>query len=429
MRRIGLTAVAVVLASACAEGPPTYADDVKPILDARCTACHQEGGAGPMPLVTYDDAQFWAAAIAYATEHRIMPPWRAGDGCAEYADDRALSDDEIATIGAWAEAGAPSGDLAKVSVDVAPKPELPRVDLALDLQGPYTPSLRDEYRCFVVELPVDAPTYVTGYDVVPGVPTMVHHVNVFLTAPDKTASFVAKQDADAAPGYDCARGRMDTGSGLLGAWAPGAAAVVYPDDSGILIEPGASLVLEVHYHLHDGEEPPPDQSAILLQTSTTVSRRGVGGAIYDFLGWPAEGGMMIEAGDASSTHEYSLDVAPFVEQVAPWLTSNRVRFHVVGMHMHYLGRSGSLWIQRPDENVCLLDIPDWDFDWQLAYTLKEPVEMVIGRDTIYVECTFDNSDENQPVVDGVKQKTETRYWGEKTTDEMCMGLFYVTEER
>lgn len=428
MRSVVVAAVLVL--SACGEEQhPTYARDVKPILDRSCVACHQEGGGAPFSLRTYEEAQPWAQAIAHATATGLMPPWRAGDGCNEYAGDRSLDDAEIELLGAWAAADAPSGDLSTiVPVDVE-RPELPRVDLALDLQGPYVADARDVYRCFVVELPLDAPTYVTGYDVVPGAVEVVHHVNVFLTAPDKTAAFLAKQDEDDVPGYDCARGRMDTGSGLLGAWAPGATAIEYPDQSGILVEPGASLVLEVHYHVpHDGEEAPPDQSSILLMTSDTVARRGLGGAIYDFVGWPAEGGMKIPAGESDVRHEYELDPAPFVDQVAPWMTGDRVRFHVVGMHMHYLGKSGGLWVRRPDENVCLIDIPDWDFDWQLAYQLKEPVELVLGRDTIFVECTFDNTDENQPVVDGVRQKTTDRYWGEKTTDEMCMGLFYVTAD-
>ncbi len=409
------------------DGPPTYARDVKPILDARCVACHQEGSAGPFPLTTWDEVQPHAAAIDHAVKTREMPPWLAGDGCTDYVADRSLPDDEIATIGAWFEHGAAAGDLTTVTkVEVAP-PDLPRVDLALDLQGPFVAAKLDEYRCFTVELPLDAPTYVTGYDVVAGDPSIVHHVNVFTTAPEHTASFLAKQDDDALPGFDCGLGRMATGSGLLGAWAPGATAVVYPEDSGILLAPGSSLVLEVHYHVEGGRRLE-DQSSILLMTSDTVSKRGIGGAIYDFLNWPAAGGMTIPAGDDDSAHEFELDPLPFVGQIAPWLTSDRVKFHIVGLHMHYLGKSASLYVRRPDENVCMLDIPDWDFHWQMGYQLAQPVELLLGRDTIYVECRFDNSAANQPVIDGAKQEVVERRWGEKTTDEMCMGLFYVTEE-
>jgi hypothetical protein len=246
------------------------------------------------------------------------------------------------------------------------------------------------------------------------------------TTSEHTQRFLDKQDVDALPGYDCALGRMTTGSGLLGAWAPGATAVVYPDDSGILMQPGSSLVLEVHYHVERGQHLE-DQSSILLMTSDTVSRRGIGGAIYDFVNWPANGGMAIPAGADDVPHEFELDPSPFVQEIAPWLTSDRVNFHVVGVHMHYLGKTAALYIRKPDENVCMLEVPAWDFHWQMGYQLAKPVELVLGRDTIYLECRFDNSAANQPVIDGVKQEVADRFWGDATTDEMCMGLFYVTE--
>ena len=73
-------------------------DDVAPILEARCTGCHQADGVGPMSLASYESAAPWAESIKVDTADRIMPPWLVVDdgSCGTYADSQWLSDDEIA---------------------------------------------------------------------------------------------------------------------------------------------------------------------------------------------------------------------------------------------------------------------------------------------------------------------------------------------
>jgi hypothetical protein len=72
----------------------------------------------------------------------------------------------------------------------------------------------------------------------------------------------------------------------------------------------------------------------------------------------------------------------------------------------------------------LLHIPHWDFHWQDAYYLAQPVDANAG-DTIRVTCRFDNSARRQPVVWGKRLKPRYILWGEGTTDEMCLGLLQV----
>ena len=36
----------------------TFHKDIEPILQRSCQSCHREGGAGPMPLVTYEPVSY-----------------------------------------------------------------------------------------------------------------------------------------------------------------------------------------------------------------------------------------------------------------------------------------------------------------------------------------------------------------------------------
>ena len=109
-----------------ADDAPTFSADVAPILQQNCQACHQDGGMGPMPLVTYDEVRRWAPLVKDRVTKRIMPPWHLDRtiGIQEYRNDASLTDTEIATIAEWVDAGTPEGDPA----DLPPPVKRPKMD-------------------------------------------------------------------------------------------------------------------------------------------------------------------------------------------------------------------------------------------------------------------------------------------------------------
>jgi mono/diheme cytochrome c family protein len=193
LRRVTLGAlVAFVASNAAAQDKVTYYENVAPIFPKNCVSCHQPAGANigslvaPMSLSTFDETRPWVRAIARKVQAREMPPWFADAPKGVFTNERGLSDQEIRTILAWVDAGAPAGDKAKapLSVQVAPteggyalgKPDLivkmqPYFvnDEAQDVQGTFAVTLTDEM------LPKDvvvrawefrAGTYLAGRDTV-----------------------------------------------------------------------------------------------------------------------------------------------------------------------------------------------------------------------------------------------------------------------
>src|SRR6185503_12232767 len=115
MKRLFTASLVLV---ACSSAPvvtvdpnaPKYTTDVKPILDAKCVACHTAGGVAPFSLETYDAAKAQASAMKSAVSAHVMPPWPPDDSCTTYDHDRSLTQQQIDTIAAWVDGGAQQGD-------------------------------------------------------------------------------------------------------------------------------------------------------------------------------------------------------------------------------------------------------------------------------------------------------------------------------
>jgi mono/diheme cytochrome c family protein len=401
---------------------PTYHRDVQPLIEQHCSGCHQPGEIGQGALTSYAEVLARAPAIKAEVVARRMPPWLAAQGCNEYSHDRSLGDDEIALISAWVDAGAPEGD----PEDAPERPQkvqqaLSRVDRTLTMPVDYAPVREpDDYRCFIVDWPEADVSYVTGVGVRPGNATTVHHVIAFLAPPAKVADYQAMDEAEEGPGYTCYGGPGGTNAeadvGFLAAWAPGMPPSDYPAGTGIRIEPGSKVILQVHYNTitWDGAM---DRSEVDVKIDREVTKEARW-AFYTNPAWLYGDAMTIPAGDPDVTHSFALDVTPF-------LGGGPLDIYQVGLHMHTRGVSASLDIQRADgSESCMLRIPRWDFDWQFPYEMTQPLGFEVG-DKLRITCNYDNSPENQPVVDGTPMPPRDISWGEGTDDEMCLSTVYL----
>lgn len=407
----------------------TYYEHVKPILDGRCNGCHVEDGIGPFALTTYEEAKAVRTGLSSQVANRIMPPWLAGQECAEYQHDYSLTEKQIDLITKWVDQDAPEGDPANEGAPLAEVGGgLSRVDMTLKMPQAYTPTNSpDDYRCIPIEWPEDATKYVTGFGVNPDQDSVVHHVIAFLAPPGLADEVAQKDAAEEGIGYTCYGGPgvgsqnptdRSNGVGWIGSWAPGSQGSDFPDGTGIEVQPGSTVILQVHYNTLT-TAPVADQTEVVLKVDDQVEKP----AMYipwTNPQWLGGDSMMIPAGSADTTHSFGFDLAGIAGQ--------NIAIHDVALHMHTLGEKARLWIDRADGSEdCLLDIPRWDFDWQMGYRLTAPKTLRAG-DTLNIECQWDNTAENQPVVDGQRLAPRDVTWGEGTTDEMCLGLMFVTFE-
>ncbi len=168
----------------------TFTKDVAPILYKNCAGCHRPGDIAPMSLLDYKSARPWAKAIREAVVSRKMPPWFADPNFGSFANDPRLSDQDIATIKAWVDAGSPEGDAR----DLPAKPvftddwKLGPPDIVIDIgQDFIVRPGNDAYEYFTVPTHFTEGKWIRAAQILPGNRRAVHHVHVSV-APDRDAA-------------------------------------------------------------------------------------------------------------------------------------------------------------------------------------------------------------------------------------------------
>jgi hypothetical protein len=393
---------------------------VAPLLREKCASCHVEGGIAPFTLGSYAEVFEMRTAIKAAVTMRMMPPWLASQDCTEYKHDRSLSDEQIALISRWVDEGAVEGNPADAPAAANPSQGgLSRVDLKLTMPVDYSPQQRpDDYRCFILDWPETAVRYVTGFGAAPGRASIVHHVIAFVAKPEEVAGYQALDDREAGPGYTCFGGPGGNSGRVawLGSWAPGGEGSDYPAGTGIRVDPGSKIILQVHYNLSSAVSAA-DRSSVSLSVAQSVQKEAF------MLPWanPAwlNGGMSIPAGQSDVRYRFGFDLIPYLSRITGGVFRDNepITVHAAGLHMHTLGKWALAEIERKTgERDCMLHIPRWDFHWQNGYELAQSKVLRAG-DRLAVECHWDNS------LPGAQNVS----WGEGTSDEMCLGIFYLTQ--
>ncbi|MAT94041.1 MAG: hypothetical protein CME59_15745 [Halioglobus sp.] len=416
-------------------GGYTYHGDARAILEKYCVTCHVDGGVAPFPLDSYDKVKAVAAAAAFAVDSGDMPPWPPTPGFSRFTHERVLEPQEEFALLNWLNSGnLPEGNPQDYEPPQMPEPDAIDYDLRMPLPQPYTPTLRpDDHRCFAIEWPYDELTYVTAVDVIPDQVAEVHHVIVNVVEPAWAGTYRAASGQDGNPGWPCLLSGGLPGTPLprqLGGWVPGSPAGAVPEGTGMAVEPGSLIVVQMHYNTLVAE-PTPDQSTVLIATTDEVERPA-NGFLFTNPGWLRSGGMPIPAGDPNVHHSFEVPAGVLATlfgdaaQVAPgepWVIHNGF------LHMHYLATTGRTTLIRADgtEQV-ILDIRDWDFNWQSTYRLEQEL-LVNPDDRIRLECTWDNTDANQVIINGVQKPARDVEWGDGTGDEMCLMNIYMTRPK
>ena len=318
----------------------------------------------------------------------------------------------------------------------------------------------DDYRCFVVDPKIAAPTFLTGSQFEPQNAEVVHHAIFFRVEPRDVAEAKALDNADAGPGYTCFGGsgvggpeaefRSAGGGGSadwVAAWAPGVGEVLTPNRTGYLMAPGSQLIMQVHYNLLAvaGKQVPTDQSGIKLRLMDAKSKTtplltrlmpapvelacpaGVSGALCNrdasvldvIKRFGGHAGATV-AGLNLLCNEGRAPVASATQSCEQPVRGAGVIYAVNG-HMHLLGKTIKIELNpgTPQAKV-LLDNENYNFDDQSGKTLARPVAIKPG-DTLKVTCTHD-ADRRAKLAQLKGVAPRYVVWGDGSSDEMCLGI-------
>ncbi|HNN96893.1 MAG TPA: hypothetical protein PKI03_31705 [Pseudomonadota bacterium] len=428
MRNLLLSAVAMLGAMACDsgamddDGPLSYHADIAPLIERRCLGCHQPGRIGPFSLDGWSHVYELREEVVAAVMNRRMPPLPpAQDGdCPTIDDPRAMPDSERAKFARWLAQGAPEGNPADHR-GATPANTLGPPSDRFPMAESYTSGINysDDYRCFLIDPGLTQTLAVAAVSVEPGNRTIVHHASVFAVPDTQVAAIQRLDAAEPGPGYTCFSGAGVTEAYPIGLWVPGYDSPSPPPRPtvGFYLPAGWRLVLQNHYNFANGRGE--DRSTVTLWRAGLVTE--IPHTLY-----LSDTAFRLPAGAASTVRTVSGDVV--VAPLVPPIGQVRSGFiYSAWAHMHLLGRSFQIDLVRlVGGRQCLLHIPAWDFHWQSAYAFTHSVYAAPG-DKIEVRCEWDNSAANQPAFDGRPQPPRDVSYGERTSDEMCIGTLALLD--
>jgi peroxiredoxin len=370
---------------ASGDGVPTYDRDVAPLLLKACVPCHRDGAIGPWSMDGHARVMNHAAMIEEVLLTRRMPPWDPDPDFGKFTNPQDLTREESQAILRWVRAGSPRGG-AKDPLS-EPLPAMadwslgkPGVVLRLPApeQVPATGVL--EYRHIRLPNPFTNEVWISGTDIKPGNRKVVHHAILYAKWP----------------------GSGDDGSGNgvhFCGWAPGSPPSSYPVGVAKRLPAGAELTLEMHYTTCGS--PQTDQTEVALYLAEGPQTREV---------------------TVRRAEDYDVNIPPGSEEArhtATYAFRKPAILYSMSPHMHVRGKWMRYELLLPNgRRETLLNVPRYDFNWQLGYNLAEPRRIPAGA-WLLVTGAFDNS----PGRPGNPDPTRRVHFGLQSWDEMFIGFF------
>lgn len=413
---VGLTSLTGVAVLAAPDpSKVTFNKDVLPILQKNCQSCHRPGEVAPMSLLSYNDARPWAKSIKAAVVARKMPPWMADAGVGHFKNDRTLSADEIATLTAWVDNGAPEGDAKDKPAALTfqdgwnIKPDV-IVEMPKAFQIPATGTINYKYVLVKTNFPEDM--WVSSAEMRPSNPKVLHHGKVWVRPPGSHWL----ENAEPGEAYEnetqrqiIGRNGAEEGNDILGKYNPGLGAQSFDiNGSAKFVPKGSDLVFELHYTTMGQPTEDASKIGLVLAKSAPLTR-------YFFNAGPTASNLAIPAGDGNA------------EVVSELTLAQEAKLVYAQPHMHLRGKDFELRLVFPTGETQTVLKAQWDFEWQLGYELAKPIDMPKGTRMIGISH-FDNSANNRFNPDPTKEIV----WGPQNWDEMSncfIGVIIPTDIR
>lgn len=417
--------------AATSSAPVTFNKDVLPILQKNCQSCHRPGQVAPMSLLSYAEARPWAKAMKVAVATRKMPPWFADPQYGHFVNDRSLKASDVETIAKWADNGAPEGDSKDAPAPVAWPADGWEIQPDLIVKGPETAVAAHpknnviEWSYITVPSGITQDTWVTSMQIRPSQPSVTHHICVFFKphTPDVKYNvpywYDRKRDENGSAVKEDAgiNGRgipdsvTDGTNGIEGCYVPGQTTQDYRIfNAGKLIKAGTDIVFQVHY-TPNGKDVT-DQPLIGFTVAKQPPQR-----VYVSLGMSAPSDPKHFAIPPNNGNWESPPAeAVFTEDTElVWMFP----------HMHVRGKDMTYRLVYPDgKTEIVLNVPHYDFNWQLGYDLARPIKVPKGTKLI-VTAHYDNSANNRFNPDPSK----TVFYGDMTWEEMMFPFFSIVVDQ
>ena len=469
---MAMTAGVTMTAQRAAGTTPTFNKDVASIIFNNCVSCHRPDQVAPMSLMSYQEIRPWARAIKDKVTKREMPPWRADGRFGEFRNDRRLSAEQIDTIVAWADGGAPQGDTPLTAQlpsinDSWTHPSGRPPDMIIAMANPISVQAEGELPNFTFyeELPAELKKedrFIEAIQILPGVLPAVHHSSFGVGALPpgtkigagpawpggpviqgaliniKTGKPVADLVGDVNEAAEVRgggrQGVQQSGEFRFCCYVPGGTFRQYRAGAGYRMPHDGYISWGVHYT--PVGRPVVDRTRVGLWFQKEVAHEiqggGTGTQKHIVLGKELVDDDITPVRTRSVVGNTGFPALPVIPPYSKnWsITTVRafpddVTLYTVWPHMHTRGKEMTYVLTYPDgREQVVLSVPNYDFNWQIFYELKEPLKIPAGS-TLKLVGSYDNSVTNK--WNPAPQKEV--YWSEQSWDEMYVGFTDISIDK
>lgn len=373
--------------------PVTWYNQISRFVEYNCVECHRPNEAAPFALQTYEQTVSKKAMIERVLADGTMPPWFADHAYGRWRNDRYVSEADRQMFRQWVSDGCAKGDPvdAPVSLKRASGWSISPPDLVLELAPQTVPAEGVlDWVEFPVPLVVTNDLWVSEAEIHPSEPEVVHHAMLFIE--------YAKDDPRRRNQTQAESETSGGGNGFWLSYFPGRKAMVLPPGRGKLIPRNGKIHVQMHYNPNG---------------KSTIDRTRIG---FKLLSGPP--GKAVVSG---SVAKGDIKIMPnsATNYIHSEVFAEDVRLLLLMPHMHTRGAAAAVFLQHPDgRSETLLNVTNYDFNWQVAYEFAEP--MLVTRGTkIIIQHQYDNTAKNPRNPD----PTAVLFYGAKTSDEMMANFF------
>lgn len=355
----------------------TFFQDVWPIVQQKCTPCHNAGGSAPFPLEHPEDFRRRSTFVKHVIESRYMPPWPADPLYRHFRNENRLDSTELKVLRTWLSGEMADGSAGrKPDLQVNAKPVSKRKSLFLKPGQPFNVpgDGEDRFIYFLLDTKVKKDLHITDVEFQPGNLAVVHHMEL-LSLPGASFSdpgtSTISDESYFGQGFDKAFGREYT---YISGWLPGNQGEHFPQGSGVSIEKGSRLVLMVHYAPSPVDER--DFSKVKLTLVNKAPR------------------LRVQSIDLHTPEYMRLPAGTVQSFRNEYLLQRDFNAFAIFPHAHHLCTKMEAYAISPQgDSIPLLRIPHWDFDWQFTYYFSDYIRLPKGSLVVF-EAVYDNSSAN-----------------------------------
>lgn len=383
---------------------PSYEQDIAPIIEQNCAACHRESGIAPFAMDSHTMLQGWSPMIREVVMTKRMPPGQIDPHIGNFQNDMVLSDADAQKLIHWIDAGSPRDGSTDPLAEISwPESEwaFGEPDLVIDIPPQEVPATGVlDYYNVMVDVDLDEDRWVRASQYIPGDHTVLHHTLHSIIPPGarRGGSLLGGDDPDR-PG--------------IAPYIPGQSPRMEQPNTGGLLKAGTRIAMQMHYTTNGRATVDDSRIGVWFYPQGFVPEERMSGACACHF-TPTWENIPPYDPDYEMTQSIVIDDDAYIFSFTP--------------HMHFRGKRMRFYATFPDGSTEeMLNIANYNYNWQLAYTLEEPRFVPAGTKITAVGA-FDNSAQNRMNPDPARSVP----WGLQSWDEMFFGAVdwkYTDQDR